>query len=166
MLLVNHSQNTTVARAGDADYRTEQGFLMFALCVTVFGSATLIFVLIKLKQSKEIDFPDMKQHFTTIKIGYALLNILGSLLVYPLWFHIYSLASNGRYRQISTDDCRAVVFFMSFWLSNTVILHVALCVDRCLNWVYPFHYLIYKRTKNSKIPLKIMVSSTSVAGKY
>ena len=161
------SRNSTASEYEHGSFRIQQSLIVFALWLDVFGNVILTFVLIKLKKSKEVDFPDMKQHFTFLGIVYSLFNIIGSFLVYPLWFNIYQGASNGHRElrhEISTSKCRLAVLFTSFTVSNNIILHVALSVDRCVNWVFPFHYLLYKRKKESRIPMTVVFCSTCLAG--
>lgn len=160
----NVSGNSKVFGVEHGDYRTKQCLVIFALCVTAVGNAISTFVIIKLKKSKEMDFPDMKPHFMVFKIAYSLFNVLGSLIVYPLWLHIFHKASKGQYHEITRNNCRVAVFFTIFVLSNSLYLLVALSVDRCLNWIFPFHYLLYKRRKKSRIPMATVLCLTGVAG--
>lgn len=137
--------------------------IICSLVFTFLGNTISTVVLIQIKRKKEEMFPEMKQHLLVIFSAVEVTNVLGSVLVCPLWI---AADKTDTEKSVHLDTlCTVLRFLFIVWLVCIAGLYTACATDRCVNSKRPFLYLIYKRNKETWIPYFVIFGCAALGGK-
>jgi hypothetical protein len=135
--------------------------LSLAFTVTVVGNFLLAITILKLKRDKEREAADRRRHVDVLFTARAVGDVLGACLNYPLLFHLYQLASKEK--KVTGYYCEILGSSGVFYFSYIAILTVTTNLHHIISGIWPFHFFIYLRKKNSKIPFVCIAVSLLVA---
>jgi len=131
--------------------------LSIAFPIIVFSNVILVIMILKMKREQEQETWDRKRHAHT---SVACVDLLGSCLVYPILIYIHYKAEKRK--DINDTVCTILGSAAAFYMSCIAMLTTAINIHGFYSCVRPFHYFIYLRRKNSKIPFLCVVAALLV----